>query len=124
MIAGAPQFVDSPVTLVTSEVEKTKFYVKAYTAAFNECRLSLPLLGATLIAKLRCSLTGDPPDLILRLHLHGNLSQGSWEIILGNEIGSANTTVRIIEESSKYITSCLLYNDYTGISVMLILYTE
>ncbi|XP_025103241.1 uncharacterized protein LOC112569622 isoform X2 [Pomacea canaliculata] len=99
LVRCAPQFVDGPVTLVSSEFEKVTFRVKAHTTIFNECSLTPTILQEAFLPKVKCSLSGEPPNLVLTLHLEENINQGIWKITLGNEIGYGITTVVITEYS-------------------------
>ncbi|XP_025101686.1 uncharacterized protein LOC112568569 [Pomacea canaliculata] len=100
LVRCAPQFVDGPVTLLSSEFEKVTFRVKAHTTIFNECFLTSTPSQDTFIPKVNCNLSGQPPNLVLTLHPEENITQGSWKITLGNEIGYDITTVNIGEYSS------------------------
>ncbi|XP_025101028.1 uncharacterized protein LOC112568127 isoform X2 [Pomacea canaliculata] len=100
LVRCAPQFVDGPVTFVSSELEKVTFRIKAHTTIFNECSLTPTPSQNTSIPKVKCNLSGEPPNLVLTLHPEENITQGIWKITLGNEIGSANTTVNITEHSN------------------------
>ncbi|XP_025101684.1 uncharacterized protein LOC112568568 [Pomacea canaliculata] len=105
LVRCAPQFVDGPVTLVSSELEKVTFRVKAHTTVFNKCSLTPTPSQDTSMPKVKCNLSGEPPNLVLTLHPEENIYQGRWKITLGNEIGSGITTVNITEYSMSETTA-------------------
>ncbi|XP_025102166.1 uncharacterized protein LOC112568867 isoform X2 [Pomacea canaliculata] len=117
LVRCTPQFLHGPFSIVPSELEKVRFHVKAHTTSFNECRLLPDPSENTFIPKGKCILTGNPPDLVLRLFLEGNITQGNWRIVLSNEAGSGNTSITITEESSMYIKTCLNYRMNTQCTI-------
>lgn len=98
LVAGPPQFVGESVKFVRPQlVDAVTFRVKAHTTLVKECILTS--LSLDFAKKVNCSLSGDPPDLILSLlfdkediHLQGN-----WTLTLHNEVGFSNTTLSFIE---------------------------
>ncbi|XP_025103248.1 uncharacterized protein LOC112569626 isoform X3 [Pomacea canaliculata] len=105
LVRCAPQFVDGPVTLVSLQLEKVTFRVKAHTTIFNKCSLTPTPSQDTFIPKVKCNLSGEPPNLVLKLHPEENIYQGIWKITLGNEIGYDITTVNITEYSMSETTA-------------------
>ncbi|XP_025101024.1 uncharacterized protein LOC112568126 isoform X2 [Pomacea canaliculata] len=105
LVRCAPRFIDGPVTLISSEFEKVTLHVKAHTTIFKECFLTPTPSQDTFIPKVKCNLSGEPPNLVLTLHPEENIYQGIWEITLGNEIGYDITTVNITEYSMSETTA-------------------
>ncbi|XP_025103343.1 uncharacterized protein LOC112569677 [Pomacea canaliculata] len=92
-----PQFVDNSMKIVNLQTfQVITFRVKTHTTLVA-CLLTPMGIDNNVTRVVGCILSGQPPDLLLTVHLHkeSNISQGNWSLILRNEFGSARTTLII-----------------------------
>ncbi|XP_025103329.1 uncharacterized protein LOC112569671 isoform X2 [Pomacea canaliculata] len=99
LVRCPPRFVEKPIKIVNLQTfQVLTFRVKAHTTTLTACLLTPEALDNNVTRGVSCILSGQPPDLLLTVHLHkeSNISQENWSLILRNEIGSATTTLMII----------------------------
>ncbi|XP_025103323.1 uncharacterized protein LOC112569667 [Pomacea canaliculata] len=100
-----PRFVEKPIKIVNLQTfQVLTFRVKAHTTTLTACLLTPEASDNNVTRGVSCILSGQPPDLLLTVHLHkeSNISQGNWSLILRNEIGSATTTLMITYDLGKH----------------------
>lgn len=74
---------------------KWVFKVRAHTRQLLSCLLTPFPLEENSNRELNCTLTGEPPDLLLTVSLHEEEDAvgGSWALSLRNQIGFSDTLV-------------------------------
>ncbi|XP_025100381.1 uncharacterized protein LOC112567776 isoform X2 [Pomacea canaliculata] len=99
LVKCRPQFVDKSTKIVNPAVDTVTFSIKAHTTAVNGCLLTSLTLQHNNTREVNCTLTGDPPDLVLSLQLEKDSFRGNWTLTLSNDWGSSNTTFIVLDES-------------------------
>ncbi|XP_025101662.1 uncharacterized protein LOC112568551 [Pomacea canaliculata] len=96
LVKCRPQFVDKhPKVISDTEYEKWIFNVRAHTTKLESCFLSSLPLEENSNKEIKCTLTGDPPDLLLTVDLNKEDSdkEGEWTLSLLNEKGFSDPLV-------------------------------
>ncbi|XP_025101846.1 uncharacterized protein LOC112568652 [Pomacea canaliculata] len=100
LVKCRPQFVDKNAKVVETAANiKWILTVKAHTTVIQKCLLMSLTLGENSNREVKCSLTGDPPDLLLIVSLDKEdvAKGGNWGLTLHNEKGSSDTLVFSIQ---------------------------
>lgn len=81
--------------------------MRAHTTKLESCFLSSLPLEENSNKEIKCTLTGDPPDLLLTVDLNKEDSdkEGEWTLSLLNEKGFSDPLV-FSKISRKYTTAC------------------
>ncbi|XP_025101316.1 uncharacterized protein LOC112568295 isoform X1 [Pomacea canaliculata] len=91
-----PQFIEKQPEVTDGEDhESWRVRVKAHTAKIDKCLVIPFSLGENKNREVNCSLTGDPPDLLLTVIVNKkDVGRGGhWALSFYNERGSSDTLV-------------------------------
>ncbi|PVD27374.1 hypothetical protein C0Q70_12532, partial [Pomacea canaliculata] len=94
IVSCPPQFIEKQPEVTDGEDhESWRVRVKAHTAKIDKCLVIPFSLGENKNREVNCSLTGDPPDLLLTVIVNKkDVGRGGhWALSFHNERGSSDT---------------------------------